>query len=57
MDVSISPDEVLAALQRDFPREYRIACLTVLCDDQARQITELQRTQAAEALPAAPAEV
>lgn len=56
MDIAISPDEVLAVIVRDFPREHEIACQRVYIAMQARRIAELERTQAAEAPPAAVAE-
>ncbi len=43
MDVSISQDELLATMARDFPKEYQISCLTVLNAQQARRIAELER--------------
>ncbi len=53
MDVSISQDELLATMARDFPKEYQISCLTVLNAQQARRIAELQRALDAQAPPVA----
>lgn len=51
MDITLSQDEVMAAMARDFPREYQIAVLTVANAQQARRIAELERRIQATAQP------
>ncbi len=55
--MTISTEELLKAIQRDFPLEYELCAMRTLNAAQARRIAELERAlAAAEPPPAAAAQ-